>query len=127
MKKNARFFFATFSAALLALASAGCVPHRQRADLVFLNGAEPETLDPALITDQPGSRVSDALFEGLTAFNAAGEIVPGVAERWEISPDGRTYTFHLRANARWSSGELLTTRDFVGSWKRMLAPETGSE
>ena len=99
----------------------------QRADLVFLNGAEPETLDPALITGQPEGRIAGALFEGLTTFDAAARPVPGVAQSWEISPDRRVYTFHLRGDARWSNGDPVTAADFLRSWRRVLAPETGSE
>ena len=106
---------------------AGCGSSFQRADLVFLNGAEPETLDPALITGQPEGRVAGALFEGLTSFDATAKPVPGVAERWEISDDKRVYTFQLRHDARWSNGDPVTAADFVRSWQRTLAPETGSE
>ena len=113
--------------ALLALLPSGCGRQMHRGDLVFLNGAEPETLDPALITGQPEGRVANALFEGLTTFDASAKPKPGVAERWEISPDGRSYTFHLRDNARWSNGEPVTASDFVASWRRTLAPETASE
>ena len=112
---------------LLCLLLAGCGASFQHADLVFLNGAEPETLDPALITGQPEGRVASALFEGLTSFNAAAKPIPGVAARWEISPDGLVYTFHLRPDARWSNGDPVTAGDFLRSWLRVLAPETGSE
>ncbi len=112
---------------LLCLLLAGCGSSFQRADLVFLNGAEPETLDPALITGQPEMRVADALFEGLTSFDAAAKPIPGVAERWEISPDGRVYTFYLRPDACWSNGDPVTAGDFVRSWRRVLDPVTGSE
>jgi len=98
-----------------------------KVDFVFMNGAEPETLDPALITSQPESRLAYALFEGLTAFDRSGTPVPGVAENWEISPDGLVYTFHLRRNAKWSNGDPVTTADFIQSWRRALAPETASE
>lgn len=112
-------------AALLCLASCGGSP--DRADLVFLNGVEPQTLDPAAITGQPEGRLANALFEGLTAFDETGTPKPGVAERWEISPDGLHYTFHLRANARWSNGDPVTSQDFLNSWRRSLLPETGCE
>lgn len=105
----------------------GCGKGGHRADLVILNGAEPETLDPALITGQPEGRVANALFEGLTAFNERGRAVPGVAERWEVSADGLQYTFHLRDNACWSNGDPVSADDFVRSWRRTLAPETASE
>ncbi len=114
-------------AALLALLFiAGCGPSSPRADLVFVNGAEPETLDPAIITGQPESRVVNALFEGLTTFNAQGKPVPGVAESWTISDDKKTYTFHLRDNARWSNDTPVTAQDFVKAWQRTLTPATGA-
>ena len=104
-----------------------CPGTTKRADLVFLNGAEPETLDPAAITGQPEGRLAGALFEGLTTFNSEAKPVPGTASSWEISPDGRIYTFHLRPDARWSNGETVTAFNFVNSWRRTLEPETGSE
>ena len=122
-----RFFPHALAAAFLALAATGCKHAGTRADLVFLNGAEPETLDPALLTGQPENRIADALFEGLASFDAAAVAGPGVAEKWEISPDGFNYTFHLRKNARWSNGDPVTARDFVESWRRTLAPETAGE
>ncbi|MGC4000771.1 MAG: ABC transporter substrate-binding protein [Anaeromyxobacter sp.] len=100
-------------ACLLSAALCGCGRVPDRADFVFLNGAEPESIDPAVITGQPDGRVAYALFEGLTVFGADGGVEPGVAERWEISPDGRVYTFYLRHNSKWSNGETVTARDFV--------------
>lgn len=105
---------------------AGCSEAGKRADLVFLNGAEPESLDPAVITGQPEGRLVNALFEGLTRFTERGLAEPGVAESWAISPDGRTYTFRLRENARWSDGRPVTAGDFVASWRRTLSPETAA-
>ncbi|MCC7519541.1 MAG: peptide ABC transporter substrate-binding protein [Verrucomicrobiae bacterium] len=121
---------ATFTRAavfLAALLVAGCGPAARRADLVVLNGAEPESLDPAIITGQPEGRIVQSLFEGLAARDPDGRVVPGVAERWEVSADGRCYLFHLRADARWSNGDPVTARDFAASWRRTLAPETASE
>ncbi len=116
-------FLLLVAAALLG----GCGRPPRRADLVVLNGAEPESLDPAIITGQPEGRLVYALFEGLTSLNAAGLIKPGVAESWDTSGDKRTYTFHLRHNARWTNGDPVTAADFVNSWRRALAPETASE
>ena len=113
--------------AILASLSGGCGPAGNRADLVFINGAEPETLDPAIITGQPEGRVVNALFEGLCAYDADGKACPGVAASWDISPDAKTYTFHLRNDARWSDGSPLTAHDFVASWKRALTPDTGAQ
>ncbi len=111
---------------LAALFFQACRPSTPRADLVFINGAEPETLDPAIITGQPEGRIAQALFEGLLRFNPSGRPEPGVAQSWEISPDGKTYTFHLRPNAIWSDGRPVTAPDFVRSWQRTLEPATGS-
>jgi len=110
----------------LFLVCAGCGPG-PRADLVFLNGAEPETLDPGLITGQPEGRVANALFEGLLSFDQAGKPQPGMAESWEVSADGRVYIFRLRNGVVWSDGTPLTARDFVASWRRTLDPATASE
>ena len=112
-------------AALMLLA--GCHRVMDRAEFVFLNGAEPETLDPSLIVGQPEGRLAMALFEGLTSFDERGQVTPGVAEKWEVSPDGLVYTFHLRPEARWSNGAQVTARDFRDTWQRTLAPETGAE
>ncbi len=111
---------------LAAVAITSCEKESKRADLVFINGAEPDTIDPSLIIGQPEGRVVNALFEGLTRFDRTGRAVPGVAESWTISPDGRTYTFHLRADAKWSDDVPVTARDFVDSWRRTLTPETGA-
>lgn len=104
-----------------------CAPSEPKADFTFINGAEPESLDPAIITGQPEGRIVMGLFEGLTAHNEKADVVPGVAERWEISPDGKHYTFHLRHDAKWSNGDPVTANDFIQSWQRTLAPETASE
>ena len=97
------------------------------ADLVLCNGDEPQSLDPAIVTGQLEGRICLALFEGLTTRDAKGAIIPGQAESWEISPDGLTYTFHLRAGLKWSDGTPLTAADFVNSWERTLNPATASE
>jgi oligopeptide transport system substrate-binding protein len=103
-----------------------CGAGRDRAALIFVNGPEPESLDPALISGQVEGRLAYCLFEGLTRLAADGAVVPAAAERWDISPDGRTYTFHLRENLRWSDGAPLTANDFVQSWRRVLEPATGA-
>ncbi|MEO6845656.1 MAG: peptide ABC transporter substrate-binding protein [Chthoniobacterales bacterium] len=112
--------------ALFALIGLTACHHQKPADLVMINGAEPETVDPAIITGQPEGRIANALFEGLTSFGPDGKPVPGVAKSWEISPNAKTYTFHLRDNAKWSDGKVVTAQDFVNSWKRTLTPSTAS-
>lgn len=96
--------------------------------LRFALDAEPQFLDPGLADDFAGVQVDYALFEGLVAESGENKtIVPGVAERWEISPDGKQYTFYLRKNARWSDGKPVTAHDFVYAWERVLNPATASE
>ncbi len=115
------------AAALLVLGGGGCGRPAGKADLVIVNGMEPESLDPAIVTGVADMRVVNALFEGLTRLDPATALpVPGLAERWEISPDGRIYTFHLRTNLVWSTGEPLRAADVVWSWQRALAPATAS-
>ncbi len=93
----------------------------------FTVGAEPEYLDPGRSTALYDARVSVLLFEGLTAKDPRTlRPRPGVAERWDISEDGRTYTFHIRKNALWSDGHPVTAHDFVYSWTRVLDPKTGA-
>jgi len=115
------------AAVFATCALAGCDSPESRADLVVLNGAEPESIDPAEITGQLDGRVAYALFEGLLHFDRLGRPQPGIAQSWEISPDRRIYTFHLRPEAKWSNGDPVTANDFVASWKRALLPETASE
>ena len=88
--------------------------------------ADPGTLDPAKATTSTEQHILDELLEGLVAWGPAGEIVPGVAARWDVSPDAMTYTFHLRPDARWSNGAPVTADDFVFSLRRLMAPATGA-
>jgi oligopeptide transport system substrate-binding protein len=91
------------------------------------NGAEPKDLDPQTVTGIPEHKIIMGLFEGLVTEDAHGTIVPGLAESWEISPDGKIYTFHLRPGVKWSDGTPITADDFVQSYKRMLTPALAAE
>lgn len=122
-----RWLVRAFCVVLVIVGTSCSQRESPRADLVIANGAEPETLDPALATVQPDQRLCAALFEGLTTFDAAGVPQPGVAQGWEVSPDATEYTFHLRRDALWSNGERVTARDFVESWHRVLSPRTGAQ
>ncbi|MDA1276923.1 MAG: peptide ABC transporter substrate-binding protein [Verrucomicrobia bacterium] len=125
--KLRKFPFFTGFLAALAICS-GCSRFAEPADLVIINGPEPESLDPAMITGQADGRIVLSLFEGLTRFNAVTATPePGLAKSWDISEDGRGYTFHLRTNAVWSTGEPITADDVVYSWRRVLDPGTASE
>jgi oligopeptide transport system substrate-binding protein len=82
---------------------------------------EPLTLDPGRANDDPSSFIISQLFEGLLEVDAASGIVPALASRWDVSEDGRRYTFYLRAGWRWSDGRPLTAGDFEYAWKRNLS------
>lgn len=85
----------------------------------------PTTLDPTKGKSIGDNEIQHAITEGLTR-NTAGDVKPGIAESWDESEDGLTYTFHLRKDAKWSDGEPITAADFEYSWKRLVNPETAS-
>jgi oligopeptide transport system substrate-binding protein len=128
---------ATWMAAALLVAGCGKVETPSagtaaadgpRTVLNFGNGAEPQDLDPQIVTGVPENKLVNALFEGLVAEGPKGDdTIGGVAERWEISADGLVYTFHLRADAKWSNGDPVTAQDFVASYRRILTPLLASE
>lgn len=92
------------------------------------NLSEPVDLDPQLVTSITDAQIVLNLFEGLTAMDPSdAHPVPGVAERWENSEDKHTWTFHLRADARWSNGDPVTAHDFAYAWRRMLTPSFAAE
>ena len=85
---------------------------------------EPTSLDPAKSNSIGDGELQQIMNEGLLNNNA-GEIAPGLAESWEISDDGLTYTFHLR-DAVWADGQPVTANDFVYGLQRLANPETAS-
>lgn len=125
----------------LVLLAAGCQPRSDVAPaataaaavpvakiLLYGNGAEVQDIDPQTVSGIPEHKIVTALCEGLVSEDARDlHPVPGVAESWDISADGRRYTFHLRADARWSNGDPVTAADFVGSYQRILTSALGAE
>lgn len=91
------------------------------------NGAEPETLDIHKSTGVPEANIQRDLFEGLVTEAADGSLIPGAAESWEQSEDGKTWIFKLRKDGKWSDGSQVTATDFVNAFQRALLPETASE
>jgi oligopeptide transport system substrate-binding protein len=91
-----------------------------------LYGEEPDTLDPALVEDSVSAQYVVHIFSGLVALNSDLEVVPDLAERWELSPDGRTYTFFLHPEARFHNGRAVTAEDVVYSLERACDPRTWS-
>lgn len=116
---------------LLILAIAGAVATdrpQPPADYTFINGPTVFTLDPQRMSYEQDLRIAHAVYDGLVRWNPyTFEIIPGVAERWEVSPDGLVYTFHLRPDARWSTGERITPDDFRYAWRRAVMPDTASD
>lgn len=113
--------------ATLSLMAGGAAPAFAEMVLNRGNQAEPTSLDPHKGTDVQSARIGYDLFEGLLTFGPDGKTIPGVAEKWEISSDGLTYTFFLRADAKWSDGTAVTADDFVFSWRRVVDPKTASD
>lgn len=95
--------------------------------LSFYLNSDPITLDPQIVSDYSGTMLVTNLFEGLVRQDSDGNILPGMAESWEISDDGLTYTFKLIEKSCWSNGTEVTADDFVFGIKRSLMPETKSE
>ena len=108
----------------------GRVVVRSSQDFRWIDGGLPQTFDPAYAAAPPDTDLVRAIFEGLTDYDPRTLApVPAVATRWESPDEGRTWTFHLREDARWSNGEAVTAKDFVDSWQRTvkigdLAPHT---
>jgi len=131
ISRRARRFFsrARFVLCLaICVLISGCGRRELPADVTIINGGEPESLDPAIITGQVEMRVVQGLFEGLTRLDPrTARAIPGLAQSWEISPDGKIYTFHLRTNLVWSTGEPIHAEDVVYSWIRSLSPATASD
>ena len=99
-------------------------PEEQQVLRIVYGGAEPRTLDATL--DNYGSGRVEYLFERLTLLDEEERLIPGAAERWEASPDGKSWTFHLRRGARWSDGRPVTAQDFEGTYKTLLEPSIGN-
>jgi len=90
------------------------------------NDTDPETLDHHKTSTVVTGNLFRDLYEGLVIHNAKAEVVPGVAESWEISDDGLVYTFHLRPAAKWSNGDPVTANDFVFAFRRLQDPKTAA-
>lgn len=89
-------------------------------------GAELSSLDPALAEDGSSYRVVNDLFAGLIDFDQKNHPIAGMAYKWIISSDGKTYTFYLRDQLKFSDGSLITADDVIYSWRRLVDPKTGS-
>ena len=101
-----------------------------KADFTFINKNDVTTLDIQRMSWMQDLRVARLVYEGLVRndiFTWDYAIRPGMAERWEVSPDNRVYTFFIRPGAQWSNGAPVTAQDFVFSWRRAMLPDTGGD
>ena len=85
------------------------------------------SLDPQQATDGTSFEVMANYTDGLTQMDASGAAIAAIAESWETSDDGLTWTFHLRKDAKWSNGTPVTAKDFVFGWQRAVDPDVASE
>ncbi len=128
-KIPSRLALLSLFAAMATPASAAVIPagvqlHATQT-LIRNNGSEAETLDPAVAESVGANNITRDLFEGLTANDADGKIIPGVAESWKQT-NSLTWVFKLRQNAKWSNGDPVTAQDCVYGIRRFLDPKTAS-
>jgi len=133
---NARPFFPAVTAALLVFSllklNAATPPALEEANrrkiLLICEGTEPRTLDPHISQGVPEHHIIMGLMEGLMEHdpNDQSKQLPGLADRWEHNEDYSVWKFHLRDNAKWSNGDLVTAQDFVFSYKRILTATLGA-
>lgn len=98
----------------------------RRTESITVATGEPISLDPGRTYDTDSAFLQRQLFACLVEVDEETNVLPAVAERWQISSDGRIYTFHLRPDSRWSDGTPLSARHFEFAWKRNLSPQLGS-
>jgi oligopeptide transport system substrate-binding protein len=116
------------AAAAAALALWTCDGGRDRAEFTCVQGSDVFTLDPQRMSWQHDIMVGRSIYETLVANDAdRGGLVPAAAERWECAGDGRTWTFTLRADGRWSNGDPVVAEDFRAAWLRAMLPDCGSD
>jgi oligopeptide transport system substrate-binding protein len=101
-------------------------PAAQLGAMLNLPGGEPPTLDPALTQDATSATYIEEIFSGLVTLNQDLEVVPDIADSWELSDDGTTYTFYLRDDVKFHDGKPVTAQDFKYSIERACDPATGS-
>ncbi|SFA87561.1 MULTISPECIES: peptide ABC transporter substrate-binding protein [unclassified Bacillus (in: firmicutes)] len=135
-------FLTVFMSALLVFVMAACTANKDAGKeepgdkkkegkteekvLYLNNGQEPTSFDPSIGFDAVSWNALNNLMEGLTRLGKNHEPEAATAEKWDVSEDGKTYTFHIRNDAKWSNGDDVTANDFVFGWKRMLDPAVGS-
>ncbi len=129
MERVWRFISILLVCALLLLPATGCQLPQQSSsqDVLNLWDIDPITLDPAISTDMTSITYITQIFSGLVRLNDALEVVPDIAESWERSQDGKTYTFYLRHGVKFHDGKEVKASDFKYSLERACDPNTGSQ
>ena len=115
------------AALLLAACALAATPSAALAETILNRGnaGEPGSLDPHFISGTWEANIVGDILMGLATEDPAARPIPGAAERWEVSADGKTWTFHIR-NHLWSDGTPVTAQDFVFAWQRLLNPKTAA-
>lgn len=98
-----------------------------KTDLKFILHNEPEILDPVIAADSSCVPIFTNVFEGLTTLDGNDQVVPGVAESWDINEDGTVYTFHIRDNAKWSDGKPVVADNFIYTWEKVMNSATAAD
>ncbi len=135
---RARLVPALVCLAALAIIAPGCVPTLSTTSatppptgggqgVLNLYDTGPYTLDPALAADITSASYVIQIFSGLARIDSTLKVVPDIATGWDVSADNRTYTFHLRKDARFHDGRQVKAADLIYSWERALTPATGSQ
>ena len=120
-------FFFIIATIVLARALLTFDPSRLPAEIKFAS-SDVFTLDPQRMSYMQDLRISRSLFDGLCSHDSqTGLPTPAVATSWETSPDAKTWTFHLRPDARWTNGDPVTSMDFRNAWRRLLLPDTAAD
>ncbi len=127
MKRRAALALAAMLAAGALLPACGPKSDQAALELRRGNGSEPDSIDPQLARMEAAMTILRDCYEGLVSMAPDGELIPGVAESWRASDDGRVYTFRLRASARWSNGDRVVAEDFLAAFRRLVNPATASQ
>jgi len=106
---------ASMAAALLA----GCGSKTDTDTFRFASELDIQGMDSTVVDDGMSFNAIHAITDGLTAVNEKGKTAPAIAKSWDVSDDGKTYTFHLR-DAKWTNGDKVTANDFVYSWRKII-------
>lgn len=115
------------AATLAACGSSNSQSNAKKQTLTWMNTAEMATLDASKATDQASYEQINNVEEGLYLLGKNAKVQNALATSTKNSADGKTWTFTLRKNAKWSNGDPVTAQDFVYSWRRTIDPKTASE